>query len=460
MNNNITAMTLAACVLTVSAGAAAVELEGPSAPAKRSISLAETQQLAARRNPSMKDANERVYQADMMIYRAWSMLLPHLSANGSIVRNQDEIALAFPDFSAFDPADPAAEIPMDEVVIQELWGQSFGFSANMTLFNPRSIPLIKNAGDSADLSRLAAQVQRNDVLFAVTSAYYQVHSMRQLIDVADENVVLAEELVRVSTARKRAGQGIEVDVLRAEIQLTRAQKALADAKDAHAIAKTALAHLTGIEGAFDVAGPEQVDAVDGELAELTDRALVDRVEVDAAALERRIARRSRSETLMKWLPVFDVTYNWSWNSAAGFSGEHDQWTLIFGASWSLFEGGGRIAEAKARQSQMRMAENRIDQLRLDIRAEVERAYLEANRSKRNVDLAEKQTELAERNHSLISEQYRVGLTTSLDALDSATELSNQRVSRVVERLRYDIALLALSKSVGEYSSLAPATPID
>ena len=282
--------------------------------------------------------------------------------------------------------------------------------------------------------------------------------MQEMIAVARDNLTLAEQLERVSAERLEAGLGNKIDLLRAELQVARARKELDNAKDAHRLAKLALSHLIGFEGRLTIAGPERVASVDGELDALSDRALTDRVDLREAALAETIAERSETETWMKWLPVFDVTYDWSWSSAEGFTGEHDQWILIFGARWSLFEGGGRIAELKAKQSQARMVRNDIQQLRLDIRAQVEQAFLDVERQRRNVELADKQNALAEENQRLVDKQYRAGAATSLDALDAATELHNQRVTRVIERLKYDVAMLSLSKAIGEYHSLSAVEP--
>jgi len=409
-----TTTTLLLALVAALVEAAAGELEGPAAPPDKIVTLAEAQELAARRSPSARNLDELVYQADMDIRRAWAMLLPHLSAKGSVTRNKDEVALQFPDFSAFDPADPTAPLPTSQTVIQEKWGQAFGFTANMTLFDPRSVPLIKNTHDYDDLSRLTARRLKNDLLYAVTAAYYQVHSMQELIGVAEKNLSLAEELEQVSAERKEAGLGNKIDLLRAELQVVRARKELDNARDADRLARSALAET--------------------------------------------IAERSETEIKMRWLPAFDVTYDWSWSSAEGFAGEHDSWMLIFGARWSLFEGGGRIAELKAVQSRTRMAQNDLEQLRLDIRAEVEQAYIEVGRQRRNVEIADVQNDLAEENLTLVDKQYRAGAATSLDALDAATELHNQRVARVLERLRYDVAMLSLSKAIGEYHSLAAVEP--
>ena len=280
-----------------------------------------------------------------------------------------------------------------------------------------------------------------------------------MTDVAKENLATAQQFQNQSEALKRTGQGTKIDVLRAEIQVLDAQKVLSNNEDSLIMTKTALAYLTGIEGEFDIETPENVAGVENNLDTLKKDALDHRMELKEAAFAQSVSERAKNETLMKWLPVFDVTFAWNWNSAAGFAGKNDSWLLIFGAQWKLFEGGSRIAEYKTRKSQMRQANNQLEQAALNIRKEVDQGYTDARKKKRNLDIVGKQLELAETNHQLVSRQYEVGLVSSLDLLAASTEAANKRIEKVIAKLQYDLSVLTLKKAVGEYSSLA-VVPLD
>jgi outer membrane protein len=418
--------------------------EGPKPAPERIVTIEEAQERAVAANPNFRNLDETIYQADMAIYQAWSMLLPNLTADGSITRNQRKVAVDF----------PMPEGPPLSIVIQDLWSKTFGFGVNLTLFNPQSIPIIKLAYDAYERERLKAQIQRNELLFAVTSAYYQAYSMEEMISVAEENLATAEEFLRHAEALMTAGQATEIDITRAKIEMVSAKKALADAKDGKKKAMIALKYLINLDEPFTVEGPGQVRPEERDLGALKSDALDKRVELKEAAVTKIMARRSEVETLTKFLPLFDVTYSWSWASAEGFTGSQVNWMLVFGAKWNLFLGGSRIAEYKIRQSQSRMVDHNLDQIELDIKQQVEQSYLEAEQRKRNVEIADEQVALAEKNHYMISRQFEAGLITSLDVIDAANKLANQRILRVFERLQYDLAILTLKKNLGEYHPLS------
>ncbi len=451
---------LAVMTLFFAATAGAEETPADVGPALPKIELEQALVMAVERNPSLKNVDEQIFQADVQINRAWSMLLPNLDATGSVTRQQ-EIKLGFPDFMTINkpPDEPLtlndfATMEATETVIQEKWGKAFGFSANITLFNPRSIPLIKMAYDISNQTKLRSQMQKNNLLYAITSSFYQVHSLQEAIGVRRETLAAAKHFLRLSKARHTVGQTTKIDVLRAEIQVMDAQKELDNSIDAHKIAKISLAYLIGQEGDFEIVPPNQVELQTRDREELTRQALQKRVEIQSAEFDKTVAERAKQDTWMKWLPSFDVTYAWNWNSAAGFAGDNDTWMLIFGAKWKVFQGGDRIAELKERKSKVRAAKNNQDQLRLDIRQEIDQNHQQVIQRERNMTLADKQVTLAEENYTLINRQYEVGVVSSLDLLNASTELATKRISRVLERLQYDIAVLKLKKAAGDYHSLS------
>ena len=405
------------------------------------VTLQAALHAAASHNPTMKNIRESIVLAEVWILKAWAILLPSVSANGSIIRNNQEIAFALPDMTGGGG-------PPQDVVFQELWGKSFGFTATMTVFNARSIPLLKNAYDNIEMTENQAKHQRNDLLLSTAAAFYQLYSAQELARVAEETLHNANEFLRMSQAQIQVGQGTQIDLLRAQIQVRSADKDLANAKDGIKLARAALSALTDMEGEYAAAEPPRPLPITGNVNSLTSRALTDRYDLKSAHLGEEIANRSEIETWTKWLPAFAVTYDWSWNSAAGFADQKDSWRLIFGARWDLFDGGMRIAEMSERTSLTRVAENNAAELSIRVSQEVEQRFIEVEKSHRNVTLAEEQVGLAEETARLVNKQYEVGMATSLDVLSTNSQLSAARVGRVLEGLQHDLAILWLNRAVG------------
>lgn len=416
----------------------------------RVITLKQAQKMALENNYNMKNITETVNKARIQIWQAWSILLPNLSMNGSIVRNSDESVLSFPDFDYIMRTGDFQNAPLIETNITEKWVESFGFTANMTLLNARSFPLIKNAYQYRENTIKTARHQKNDLLFAVTSAYYQIQFTKESIIVAKESLENAEEFFRLSEARKNVGQATKIDCLRAESDVVNARKNLQNAEDSNRLAKTALSYMIGCDSTFEVEEPDTVVPVSEDLERLSQKALKDRLDLDVSRKQIDMAKRDRIDTWMKWVPTFDVTYKWDYSSTKGFSGQNDTWMLIFGAKWAILDGGMKIAESFQKSADIRMSQNAYEQQRLNVKEEVEKSLLEMQKRQRNIELSKKQVEVAKEAHKLVSRQYEMGMATSLDVSAAANQLSNARYGLVLEELQYDLAVLTLNKASGEY----------
>jgi outer membrane protein TolC len=413
------------------------------------LTLSQAHRRALEHNPQIHNLQETLYQARATTWKAWTLLAPTLRATGNITRNKTESKISMPDLTG--AVDPVTGAPvMNDIVLQSLWDYGFGFVANIALFNPRSIPLLKNAYENVDFTRYYTTHQKNDLLFAVTTTFYQVQSSKEAVRVAQENLKTAEEFQRLSRERVKVGQATRLDELRADSDVMAAQKDLKNAEDSVRLAKTALAYLIGLDGPYSISAPGEVEPVSGELDALTKKALHDRLDFKASQLNVVMADRNKAATWTKWLPVFDLTYKWDYTKSTGFNGEHDTWMLIFGASWSLFDGGMTIIELAEDGSVLRQAQNNVIQMSLDIRQEVEKAMVNLEKARRNVEFSKQQVELAEETNRLVRRQYELGMGTSLDVVDASATLTRARIALVLEQLGYRLSVLSLNKAVGEY----------
>ncbi len=420
------------------------------------LTLAQAHDLAIQNHPGLKDVGESIRQAEIMRFRAWGILMPRLDADGTITRNDKEISFEMQDIGGMIEAavaealgnQPPAVGEGTSAVLQGLWGQRYGITANITLFNARSIPLIENAYDGVEIARLQGRVARDDLLFAVTVTYYGIKSSEKMVDNAGDNLDTSREFLRLAKARLAVGSAVKVDVLQAELAVTEAEKQLQDARDSLRVAKAGLAYLTGIDNDFRVTDPPAPQAPGEQLDVLQKKALHDRADLQAMRVQILIADRSKIDTWVKWIPTFDLTYNYAWDSASGFADTHTSWRLIFGAKWSLIDSGQRIAELYERDSQIRQAGFRYEQLVLTIKEEVEKVLVEWRQGERNLKLAEKNLALARENHRLFTKQYQGGLASGLELFNATNTLNRARHGRVLEELKKDLAILKLSKAVG------------
>lgn len=414
-------------------------LSAPAAAAPRKLDLAAVQRLARKHNPSFKLLTERVKQADLLIHRAWSTVLPRLSASAAVTRNSDEVEITM----------PLGAGPPRTITLQEGVNKRFGVTVSATLFNASAIPLINNAYDNLEATRLRSAHQRAELRLAVSQAYYQVRATRQLVRTANHNLATARRFQQEAQARRKLGSATSIDAMRARLRVLAATKALKDAEDGVKLARAGLATLMGVErDSFTLAAPPAAGAPGGDLATLTRRALKHRQDLRALRKDREVASRGPTAAFLGWAPVLDVTYSWRHDSAGGFSGSNNTWQLVFGARWSLLEGGQRVTAVRQQRSQLRVARSNVRARVLAVRQQTRQGRLRLHQAERNLRLAAQQVALAEKTYDAVTRQYRAGLVSSLEVVNAGTELERRRVARVVDRLQRDLARLDLRRALG------------
>ena len=438
------ALAASACLWGVPAPAVAQIAQGEAAGPTYSIT--DARRMALERNVNLKMLDENVRQAEILRQRAYTILLPNLSADGSITRTDKEIGMDMPNFEALLAGDLSA--PGERLIIQEQWGRRWGVTANMALFNAQSIPLIKNAKTNIEATRLERDHQQAELLFAVSAGCYALLSSEQARIIAEEDIRNAKEFVKLAEARLKVGRGVRIEVLRATLEVQYAIQRRQNADDAVRLARAGLGYLIGAEGAFRIARPEAPQAVEASLAELQRRALSSRLDLHASRLRETILERDKTRVYSTWLPTFDVTWNYSWDSATGFGGEHGSWRLIFGARWEILKGGSRFADLRETASNMRLAAYGSAAKELVIREEVERAQVDLVACRRNITLARQQLSLSEETQALAKKQYQHGLTTGLQVIDANTTHRRAQQGLLLEQLSCDMAALSLDRALG------------
>ena len=396
------------------------------------VTLSRAQRLALSRHPTAANIKERVIQARVLTRRAWASLLPSLSANAAIRRNSMAIDLKLPRPGEPDGTSTTTppEIDWLQVPFQDLWSKSFGFTASMVLLKAAAYPGLRGAYTNLELQHKRGRYDRNELAHAVAVVFYQVRSAEELVRAAQEDLDSARRFLREARVRRDVGQATRIDQLRAEIQVNAAEQRLQDARDSVRLSKNALRTLTGLGRDFTLASPPRQRDPGADLSRLEQLALRDRLDLRALDLNLVIAKRQREATLTRWIPEINATFDWTYQSAAGFAGDNDTWRLIFSGRWSILEGGDRVALMAEHASQIRTLRNQKRLKRLQIREEVRARKLELDQARRNLALSGRQLALAQTTHDLVKEQYNQGLATSLDVQSALTELQRRRTGEV------------------------------
>jgi outer membrane protein TolC len=290
------------------------------------------------------------------------------------------------------------------------------------------------------------EAQRRAVVAAVKAAYYDYFSSHQAIEITRKNQDLLEKLVAIAETRYQVGEGIQQDVLRSQVELSRLRQRLTLLEQQLRTAQVRLNTLLARDPEAPLGDPAEVT-----LAELTYAlpTLYQLARENDTGLRREQQLIERSQVAVDlarkehW-PDFGIGYMYQnrplFREMHGFTFSLDIPIFYKSKQRQGVNEGIRALDA-ARKSR----ENRETQLSF----EVKQHYLTAKASEELVRLYSRaivpQSSLA--LESALA-AYEVGSVDFLTVLDSFRTVLDYEISYYRELANYQIALARLEPLVG------------
>jgi outer membrane protein TolC len=273
-----------------------------------------------------------------------------------------------------------------------------------------------------DVRRQGVQTATNDVMVAVTDAYFTVQQARGEWAAAQDAAGRAEELVR--RAEKLApGLVLPVEASRARAELSRRRQAVFTAQERWRVASAQLARLLRLDA---LARLEPVEpphlkftlvSADEPIDALVPLALTNRPELAAQqAFVQATLARLRQEKMRPLIPSLLLR-----NSTGTFGGGRNSELDNFGTRndldiqllWELQNlGAGNLARARDRRAENQIAALELAQLQDRIAAEVVQAHAQVQESAKRITEAEtgvkEALDSADKNFEGLTQTRRVG----------------------------------------------------
>jgi outer membrane protein TolC len=407
-------------------------------------SLAELIDLAEAHNPETRVAWETARAEAAALGIARSELYPTLSAVALAGVDREEIPLGT---RFYRHTDPALQVSLD------LTYTIFDFGARRGRINTESARV------------LAANFGFNDVhrrlIFQVEQAYYRLLNASAQETAARASLANAEAVQQAAEERLRNGLATLPDVLEARSATAQSQYDLQAVLGAEEIAHGDLATALGaraaamiqVEPLSQVPTPESI----GETAEqVTDRALDQRPDLQAALAEIRSAQGQQKEARAAYLPNLKFKANPTaqslyieqqtlpWGHTADLTGG-----MALSLNWTVFDGGARRGRLIQAEAEIRRAQSQVSAARDSIEDEVWSAYSNLQTAFRQDMAATALLESATQSYAAALESYNYGVRNLLDVTAAQKVLAGARSADIVARTQVLTALADLAFRCGD-----------
>jgi outer membrane protein TolC len=407
----------------------------------RTVTLADAIRLSERVQPLVVRAAGDMETAAAQRRSVWGAYLPSLTASSSA--------------SSFFSEGPSR---IDPVTGQVLSGNASNRSLSTSL--SASVDLFTGfrrgaEGRAARASQTAAEASFVDARFqqalATTNQFLDALAARQLVRVRETSVRRAEEQLKTSVAKLRAGSATRSDSLRSLVTLGNARLELIRAGTDLATAEAGLARLIGETGrvqAMDDSAFYQVLAPP-DTAALRAEAEAKSPRIQSASAVAEAARASLKASRSAYWPNLSLSANTAWNASR--SNDYDlfnQRQLSLGLRWNLFDRFDRELAIAQRSATVDVADATAADEQRAVAAELTAQLAELDAARIQIEITLTSVVAATEDLRVQQERYRLGASTIVDVLTSQEALNQAEVDVVVARFDYLRAKASLEALIG------------
>ncbi|MBI5638159.1 MAG: TolC family protein [Nitrospinae bacterium] len=320
---------------------------------------------------------------------------------------------------------------------------------------------LEGYAESAAYSALAADKEYEDgragMALAARSAYWILYKTQQVKQVIDENVTQVQSHLTDVTNMVNAGIMLRDEQLKAQVQLSNARFAQADAANNVKLAMMQLNNVIGLPLDTNLALTTPLAARDAPLktlAEYKSSAIENRPDLLAARMKVKSARAGYGASKGGFLPTVSLFGDFLYaNPNQRYLPNQERWDSTWAAgvmvSYDVFDWGitrSQVAQADARKSQAELAyEQALDGVEL----EVNQSYLALLQARERIAIAGGGVEQAEESARITKNRFHNGHATNTEVLDAEIALLQSKLNYTIATADYEIAQARMRKSAGE-----------
>jgi outer membrane protein len=298
----------------------------------------------------------------------------------------------------------------------------------------------------AEQAQEDVELQRQLITLTVKESFININFARRLILVQEQALERADLNLRSARGFFEVGTRPKSDVARAEVDVANARVDLIRARNAERLARVALNTAMGIpaDTPTEVQDNLVYQAIALDRTQLQSQALAQRPEYKQARLRVNEAEARMRRAFRDFFP--DV-------SASGFYGAtradlNEIWEIGLTLSWTIFDGGNRIARLRETKANVDGAVFRVKATELDISREVEQTQLLVSEAQERIGAAQTAVASAQENFRLAQGRFDAGVGTILELTDAQLFLTQAQNTEAQALADYRIAVARLERAIG------------
>jgi len=419
----------------------ALSLAAPAAAQERAVTLTEAIRLAERTQPGVIQAQSGIRTAAARRRNALGSYLPSVTATSQASEFFSEGA------SRIDPV--TGQLTTGNSSNRSL---STSLSASVDLFTGFRRGAEMRAARAGQTAAEAGLVDaRFQQALTTTNQFFDALAAAQLMRVREASVRRAEEQLKVSINKLRAGSATRSDSLRSRVTLGNARLELIRTTTDLAAAEAGLARLVGETGRVKAADDSAFYRLDAlpDTAALRAEAEARSPRLQSTRAGAEAARANVRASKSAYWPSLTLSGNTAWNASR--ANDYDllnQRQVSLGLRWSLFDRFDRELAVAERAASLDVADAEAADAGRAVAAELTARLAELDAARAEIEITATSVVAATEDLRVQQERYRLGASTIVDVLTSQEALDQAEVDVVVARFNHLRARAQLEALIG------------
>jgi len=286
-----------------------------------------------------------------------------------------------------------------------------------------------------------------DIAFQIKQAFFSLLLAKELQSYAEQNLGLSRDFLEKAEVKHETGDVAKVEVLRAQVEASKAANEVRQANNSVKLAKALLNFLLARKKhePLEIQGELKQPPLDLDLESLIKKAMLSRPELKKILFSLKREDYRKKEGILSYLPDFELGASKHW-----IEGEGSFWDVTLSLPIPLFFWQpirGEVAEARANHAALKSEEKHIQNA---VVLEVEEAYRNALTARNQIILFEQEIlTQAEEVYNMFLFSYQEGEIGGIELIEARRTLIDARKSYADALFNYDVSLAALEKSVGQ-----------
>jgi outer membrane protein TolC len=428
----------------------------------QSITLQQAIDLARRNSQVLQIAQKQVEQTRSVVREQQAALFPDLTFQMSASRQVSASGQIGVQTRLRQNANlPASrQLPTNSPEFQNFGtiglNNTLQLSYDLDIFGRRTAN-IRAAREQLRFRELDLERQAEQLRFDTSEAYYNLQNSDGQVAIRQASVRNAQQSLRDAEALERAGVGTRFAVLQAQSNVANEVQQLSVARRDQRVAQRRLAEILNISQSANLTAADPVEQAGSwrlSLEESIVQAFKNRPELEQQLVQRNISQQQRRSIRAGGLPQVNVTGSYNFqglttDDTRPFStrGWASGYAVQANLTWNFFDGGAVRARVKQRDADISIAESRFDQIRNQVRREVEQAYFGLESSFENIETSEAGVLQSREALRLARLRFQAGVGTQTDVIQAETDLTRAERNRLSAIVNYNLGLSSLQRAV-------------